>query len=130
MKNIYQILTIVCFGLVMTSCYYDDFEAVIIDDIEIPSGTVITFKADIAPILSACTQCHKSGNTNPDMSNTQSAYNGLLANYVKKGNAAGSKLYTFAPGSPTSGHPNVGVTLTATQLGTIKAWIDTDAKFE
>ncbi|MCM2302809.1 MAG: hypothetical protein NDI80_09325 [Flavobacteriaceae bacterium] len=129
MKNIYKILTILCFGLVMSSCYYDDFEPTIVDDIEIPVGTVITFKADIAPILNGCTQCH-GGSTSPDMRNTQNAYNGLIANYVKKGNAAGSRLYTFAPGSPTSGHPNVGVTLTATQLGTIKAWIDTDAKFE
>ncbi|MDP2089280.1 MAG: hypothetical protein Q8J84_07740 [Flavobacteriaceae bacterium] len=113
----------------LRSCYYDEAIPVFEEPVELPPGTVVTFKANIAPMLSRCTTCH-GGSTSPDMRNTQTAYNGLIGNYVVKNNPSGSKLYTFAPGSATSGHMNVGFTLNATELATMKLWIETDAKYE
>lgn len=124
MKNIYKIVTICITSIFISSCYYDD-----VPEVTIPDGTVVTFKNDIGPMLSGCTTCH-GGTTSPDLRNTQQAYQGLFPNYVTISNPAASKLYHFAPGNSTSGHANVGVTLTETQLATLKYWINTEALYE
>lgn len=111
------------------SCYYDEVVPTFEEPIVIPPGTVITYKADIAPMFDpSCTNssCH-GGSVNPDLRNTQGAYNNLLANFVVKNNADGSKLYVRAMIVKNGGHFG---TLNATQLATMKAWIDSDAKYE
>lgn len=125
MKKIYQFIFVFTIGLLSASCYYDDVP----ETVAIPDGTVVTYKADIAPMLSGCTSCH-GGTISPDLRNTSAAYNGLFPNYVTIGNPAGSKLYYFAPGSSTSGHATVGVALSETQLATMKYWINNEAKYE
>lgn len=125
MKNIYQLIFIGVVSILMASCYYDDVP----ETVAIPDGTVVTYVNDIGPMLSGCTTCH-GGTVTPDFRNTQAAYNGLFPNYVTIGNPAASKLYYFAPGSSTSGHASVGVSLTATQLATMKYWINHEAKYE
>jgi len=112
-------------GLLLNSCYYDDVPPTP----EIPDGTVVTYKADIAPLLSGCTTCH-NGTQSPDLRNTQQAYNALFPSYVVLGNAPSSKLYYFAPGNTTSGHPSVGVSLTDANFTTMKYWIDNEALYE
>jgi hypothetical protein len=128
MKKIFQICIVGMIGLSLHSCYYDEVIPTIEEPVVIPPGTVITYKADIAPMLSACTSCH-GGGTAPDLRNTQTAYNNLIGNYVVKNNPTASKLFTKAPQAGGS-HMNVGFTLTATQLATMKAWIESDAKYE
>lgn len=127
MKNILKLTIVFAFGLVMNSCYYDDVPPTA--EPPIPPGTVVTYKADIAPMLGGCTGCH-AGTTAPDLRNTLQAYNGLFPNYVVKGNPTSSKLYYFAPGNITSGHMSVGATLSSTQLATMKFWIETQAVYE
>jgi len=127
MKNSIKILILGSFALLLNSCYYDEMIPVYVAPI--PDGTTVTYKADIAPMLAACTACH-NGTQTPDLRNTQAAYNNLFPNYVRIGNASGSKLYYFPPGSPTSGHPSVGVTLSAANFATIKYWIETQALYE
>jgi hypothetical protein len=128
MKNILKLSIVFIFGLVMNSCYYDDVPPSANEE-PIPPGTVITYKADIAPMLSGCTGCH-AGTQAPDLRNTLQAYNGLFPNYVVKGNPTASKLYYAAPGNLTSGHMSVGVNLSATQLTTMKFWIENQAIYE
>ncbi len=129
MKNILKILLIGILGFAVQSCYYDEVVPTFEDPIVIPPGTVITYKAYIAPMFDpSCTNssCH-GGSVNPDLRNTQAAYNALLANYVVKNNADGSKLYVRSTVIKNGGHFG---TLNATQLATMKAWIESDAKYE
>ena len=125
MKNSIQLILVCFIGLSFNSCYYDDE----IPAEEIPIGTVLTYKTDIAPMLSACAACH-NGTQSPDLRNSQQAYNGLIPNYVTIGDATVSKLYYYTPGNATSGHPNVGVTLSASNLVTLKYWIENEARYE
>jgi hypothetical protein len=128
MKNILKILVIGLMGMAVQSCYYDEVVPTFEDPIVIPPGTVITFKADIAPMFTpTCTACHAGGQA-PDLRNTQTAYDNLIANaklYVVKGNSAGSLLYNKIKNSDHYANLN------ATQLATLKAWIDSNnAKYE
>ena len=116
-------------GLAVQSCYYDEVVPTFEEPIVIPPGTVITYKADIAPMFNpSCTNssCH-GGSTNPDLRNTQQAYNSLIANFVVKNNADASKLYVRSVAIKNGGHFG---TITTAQLATMKAWIDSDAKYE
>ena len=128
MKNILNILLIVFIGFAVQSCYYDEVVPTYEDPIIIPPGTVITFKADIAPMFTpTCTACHAGGQA-PDLRNSQQAYDNLIANaksYVVKGNSVGSLLYTKIKDGDHY------ASLNATQLATMKAWIDSNnAKYE
>ena len=125
MKKVIQFIWICVLGFSLKSCYYDET----LPAQEIPDGTDVTFKVDIAPILTNCTTCY-SGSTAPDLRNTQQAYNNLFPNYVVIGNPSNSKLYYNAPGNSTSVHANVGFTLDATQLAYIKYWINHEALYE
>jgi cytochrome c553 len=125
MKKVIQFLLICVVGFSIKSCYYDEA----LPAQEIPDGTVVTYKADIAPILTGCTTCH-GGGVNPDLRNTQQAYNSLFPNYVTVGNPTNSKLYYNAPGNSSSVHANVGFSLDDTQLAYIKYWINHDAEYE
>lgn len=126
MKKIIQLLFIGVIGLSLKSCYYDEA----LPEPEIPVEEGLTFKADIAPILSACTSCHKSGSISPELSNTLVAYNKLFPNYVTKGDPSSSKLYTRASGNTTGTHPEVSVKLSATDLAYLKKWITDGAVYE
>lgn len=125
MKKVIQLICVCVIGFSVKSCYYDETLPLP----EVPDGTVLTYKADIAPMLNACTTCH-GGSTNPDLRNTQQAYNNLFPNYVVTENANSSKLFYNAPGNSSSTHANVGVTLDATQLANLKYWINHDALYE
>lgn len=121
MKKILQILFVGIMGLSLNSCYYD--EVIPTPEVPIIPGTVITFTADIAPILVKCTACHNGGQ-NPDMRNSQAAYDGLISGgYIVKNNLASSKLYTKV----ASG--NHYATFSANELALLKAWIESDAKY-
>lgn len=129
MKNILKIFLIGFLGFAVQSCYYDEVVPTFEEPVIIPPGKVITYKADVAPMFDpSCSNasCH-GGSVNPDLRNTQAAYNNLIANFVIKGNADGSKLYTRSVIIKNGGHFG---TLNATQLATLKAWIDSDAKYE
>ena len=122
MKKILQLLFVGIIGLSLNSCYYDEVIPTFEEPIVIDPNKPITFTADIAPILVKCTACH-NGSQNPDMRNSQAAYNNLIANYVVKGNATSSSLYTkVASGSHYA-------TFSANELALLKAWIESDAKY-
>ena len=128
MKKILQLLFVGIIGLSLNSCYYDEVIPTIEDPIIIPPGTVITFRADIAPIfvLQGCTasSCH-GGSVNPALLSitSETAFNTFVASYVVKGNASGSKIYNkISTGSHFA-------TYSSTQLTTMRAWIESDAKY-
>lgn len=126
MKKIVQILLVGFLGIAMQSCYYD--EAIPTDDLVIPPGTVLTYKVDVAPLLTpSCTACHSAGATAPNLANTRAAYDNLIANskkYVVKGNSGASVLYNVIKNG------NHFASLNPMQLAILKAWIDSDAKYE
>jgi hypothetical protein len=128
MKNILKIMLIGFLGFAVQSCYYDEVVPTFEEPVVIPPGTVITYKVDVAPTLTpACTACHGAGATAPNLTNSKAAYDNLIANakgYVVKGNSGTSLLYNTVK---NGGHFG---TLNATQLATMKAWIDSDAKYE
>lgn len=129
MRNILRLFLIGLIGITVQSCYYDEVVPTFEDPIVIPPGTVITYKTNIAPMFDpSCTNssCH-GGSVSPDLRNTQAAYNSLIGNYVIKNNSDGSKLYVRSVVVKNGGHFG---TLNATQLATMKAWIDSDAKYE
>lgn len=128
MKNILKIMLIGFLGFAVQSCYYDEVVPTFEEPVVIPPGTVLTFKADVAPFLTpTCTACHGAGATAPNLTNSQAAYDNLIANaklYVVKGNATGSLLYNKVKNGDHY------ASLNATQLATMKAWIDSNAKYE
>lgn len=123
MKKLYKFLTIIGVSLIMTSCYYDAY----VENPDDTGGVVIppegvSFKDNIQPLFAKCIGCHNA-NLDPDLREGNS-YNALVPQFVTKGNAATSRLYNYLPGN---GHHDVGITLSATDIATIKAWIDEGA---
>ncbi|WP_372770364.1 hypothetical protein [Lutibacter sp.] len=117
MKKIFQILLIVCVGLAMNSCYYDELQEKVIP--ELPSDVDILFGTQIQPIFTAnCIGCHNTSR-NPDL-REGFAYSALVPQYVTAGNAAESKLYNQLK----DGHQN----LATANLSLIKTWINQGAK--
>jgi hypothetical protein len=99
----------------MTSCYYDE-----IFEPELPEGTVVSFDADIVPIIadSNCANCH-NGTQNPDL-RPGNEYNSLVPDYVEAGNADNSLFYTKLS---NEGHGGVG----PNALILIEEWINSGA---
>jgi hypothetical protein len=123
MKKIFQILLIVCAGLVMNSCYYDELQERTIPELPVdpddPDYVEIKFSTDIQPIFTnSCAGCHNASRS-PDL-RAGFAYTAIVSQYVTAGNAAGSPLYVKLEG----GHQNVA----AANLTLIKTWINQGAK--
>lgn len=123
MKKIFQILLIVCAGLAMNSCYYDELQERIIPELPVdpddPNYVEIKFGTDIQPIFTSnCILCHNASR-NPDL-RSGNAYNAIVPQYVTASNADGSPLYVKLAG----GHQNVA----AANLTLIKTWINQGAK--
>ncbi|MFA5297506.1 MAG: hypothetical protein WC389_04785 [Lutibacter sp.] len=117
MKKIFQILIIVCGGLIMNSCYYDELQERPIP--ELPSDVEILFGTDIQPIFTAsCIGCHNDSR-NPDLREGYS-YSSLVPEYVIANDAEASRLYTKLAG----GHQN----LATAKISLIKTWINQGAK--
>ncbi len=108
--------------LFSSSCYYDSLPPE--EEIEIPQDQVISFEADVLPIIEKynCTQCHNGGQ-NPDL-RAANAYEALVPSYVVAGNAEASVFFQRLPGKS---HPPVGINLTANELTTIEEWINRGA---
>lgn len=128
MKKILQIIMVGMIGLSLHSCYYDEVIPVVEPPIVIDPDNPITFRADIAPIfvLQGCTasSCH-GGSVNPAFLSitSEAAFNAFAATYVTKGNASTSKIYNkISTGSHFA-------TYTSSQLTTMRAWIESDAKY-
>lgn len=114
MKKLIRFIILVVFTLSMSSCYYDQIE-----EVELPSGTVVEFSEDIQPIFVAysCTDCH-NGTLDPDL-RADNAYSSLVPEYVTPGNAASSELYTKL----AEGHAG----LDNNSLALIQEWINSGA---
>jgi len=122
MKKIFQILIIVCSGLLLNSCYYDAYPEYDVID-EIPDTQIVSFKDDIQPIIAFCAGCH-NGSLNPDLTEGN-AYNSLVSSFITANNADGSKLFDFMPGFGE--HPDTGKTLSADELALLREWINQGA---
>jgi hypothetical protein len=123
MKKIFQILIIVCAGLVMNSCYYDELQVRPIPELptdpDDPDFVEIKLGADIQPIFTAdCISCHNASR-NPDL-REGFAYSSLVPEYVIANDADASHLYNKLVG----GHQNVATD----KLTLIKTWINQGAK--
>ncbi len=117
MKKIFQILLIVCVGLAMNSCYYDELQERTIP--ELPPDVDILFGTQIQPIFTNnCIGCHNTSR-NPDL-RAGFAYSALVPQYVTANNADASPLYVKLVG----GHQNVATG----NLSLIKTWINQGAK--
>lgn len=124
MKKLLQIVLVSSLSLLCFSCYYDEIpEQIAIEIPEIPDTQVISFGTEIQPILSKCTNCHNA-NVSPDL-RTGNSYGALVPKYVVAENASTSRLYNYLPGN---GHHDVSISLTANEIGLIKAWINQGAK--
>jgi hypothetical protein len=123
MKKIFQILLIVCAGLAMNSCYYDELQEKVIPELpsdpDDPNYVEIKFGAEIQPIFTnSCVGCHNASR-NPDL-RAGNAYSALVPQYVTASNADASPLYVKLAG----GHQNVSTA----NLTLIKTWINQGAK--
>lgn len=123
MKKIFQILLIVCGGLLMNSCYYDELQERIIPELptdpDDPNYVEIKFGADIQPIFTnSCVSCHNASR-DPDLREGY-AYSSLVPEYVVANDAEASRLYTKL----ASGHQN----LATDKISLIKTWINQGAK--
>lgn len=123
MKKIFQIILIICGGLIMNSCYYDEIpEKVVIDsptDPGDPGYVEIKFGAEIQPIFTeSCVSCHDDSRS-PDLRKDYS-YSALVPEYVKEKDAAASRLYIQLAG----GHRS----LADDKITLIKTWINQGAK--
>lgn len=123
MKKRFQIVFIICLGLIINACYYDtseDEEFIPIDD-----GTVISYQNDIIPLWSQCVGCHQ-GNEPPDLRDNVS-YEELLNGYVVPGDAEGSILYQSLLGSNGISLMPPGAKWPDSKINTVKNWIDQGA---
>ncbi len=124
MKKIFQILLIVCGGLLMNSCYYDELQVRTIPELPVdptdPNYVEIKFATQIQPIFtSSCAGCHNASRS-PDLREGFARSAILVPQYVIAGNADGSPFYVKLAG----GHQNVS----AANLTLIKTWINQGAK--
>ncbi|MBE0422419.1 MAG: hypothetical protein IBX66_00605, partial [Lutibacter sp.] len=95
MKKIFQILLIVCAGLAMNSCYYNELIERPIP--ELPADVEILFGTQIQPFFTnSCAGCHNASR-NPDL-REGFAYNALVPQYVTANNADASPLYVKLEG--------------------------------
>lgn len=124
MKRLLQIVLVSSLSLLCFSCYYDELPEVIDLVVEIPDDEVVSFKDDVLPIFSKCTDCHNDSGVNPDLSEGN-AFNAIVP-YITAGNAENSELYNNLPGI---GHPaDAGFILSAEEIAVIKTWIDRGAE--
>lgn len=123
MKKIFQILIIVCGGLLLNSCYYDafpEYENVNDDGGDDGGDTVVSYKNDIVPLWGQCIGCHK-GTTPPNLETN--SYTNLLNNYVIAGNAEGSVLYKSLLGTDGISLMPPGSKWPQSKIDLVKNWI-------
>jgi hypothetical protein len=123
MKKIFQILIIICSGLLLNSCYYDELVERPVPEIPVdptdPGYVEIKYGAQIQPIFnSKCTTCHNASHQ-LDLREGVS-YNELVPDYVIAGDADGSILYLTV----NSGHGGAS----SDDKSLIKGWINQGAK--
>ena len=126
MKKIFQILIIVCSGLLLNSCYYDafpEYENVIDDNGDGDGDTVVSYQNDIVPLFVQCTGCH--GNTPPTL--TSNSYANLIDGYVIPNNADGSILYKSLLGTDGVSLMPPGSAWSQTKITLVKTWINQGA---
>ncbi|MDP2235964.1 MAG: hypothetical protein Q8J88_05990 [Bacteroidales bacterium] len=96
-RQILAIFTLLLAGF-LTSCEYE----FIVPDVPVIDPEVpIKFSEQIVPIFTsgnACTACHKTGSTPPDLT-TDRAYNAIVPALVNPADPESSSIYWFA-------HPN------------------------
>jgi len=125
MKKIFKILIIVCGGLLLNSCYYDELVERPIPEIptdpDDPNYVEIKYGAEIQPIWNSnCILCHDSSHS-LDLSEGVS-YTELVPEYVIAGDADNSPLYDKLQNGNHDGKANT------TQMSLIKGWINQGAK--
>jgi hypothetical protein len=122
-RQIFAILTLLLAGL-LTSCEYE----VIVPDVPFIDPEVpVKFSEQIAPIFSAgnaCTACHKTGSTPPDLT-ADRAYNAIVPALVNTADPESSSIYWYA-------HPNSSShswkKYSAAEAAIILEWIKQGAK--
>lgn len=122
MKKIFSLLLITSFSLLVSSCYYDEFDEI---DNGTNSGVKVSYTADVAPIWGQCVGCH-NGNQSPNLSTN--SYQNLINGYVIPGNSGESKLYNSLIGAKGVAQMPPDSQLSSTKINLVKNWIDQGAK--
>ncbi|HMM11679.1 MAG TPA: hypothetical protein PKE03_06255 [Bacteroidales bacterium] len=122
-RAVFMALTLIVAALI-SSCQYEFIEP---ERIIIDPTVEIKFAQEIAPIFSnnnACTACHRTGATPPDLT-AERAYNAIVPAYVNTANPEQSSIYWFAhPNSTTHNWKK----LTLSEAALILEWIKQGAK--
>jgi len=123
MKKIFQILIIVCGGLLLNSCYYDELVPRPIPEIptdpDDPNYKEVKYGADIQLIWNnKCTTCHNDSHALTLTAGV--SYANLVPEYVYADDADGSPLFITLG----KGHGGASVD----DMSLIKGWIDQGAK--
>jgi hypothetical protein len=114
-KNIYFIITIAIFAVLIVSCYYDSEEALYPSLNSSCDTTNVTFTATIVPILNGnCTSCH-SGSV-PSGGILLTSYS-VVQPYVANGTLMNALTGTGVPKMPPSG------ALTDCRINQFRIWI-------
>jgi len=120
-----KILFLISIILVMLqSCTKDVIQPTIV-----PVNTSVKFSTDVFTIFAnhGCTACHTASAPKGNLTlvgTSSTVRTNLLVNAVVAGNSSTSLLYTkFANGTSHN-----GLSLSATEVGNIKSWIDLGAK--
>lgn len=123
MKNLTKIMTLIAMGLLLGSCYYDEFPP---DVVDVPD--VVSYSDDIMPLWEGqCYSCHK-GTIPPDLS-PENSYQSLLNGFVEKFDSESSILYlSLIHDSSASPMPTATEKWPASKIELVKAWIDQGAE--
>jgi len=124
MKKIFQILIIVCGGLLLNSCYYDAFPEYDVIDDETNNDNV-SYQSDIVPLFAQCVGCH-NGTTPPNLDTN--SYSNLLNSYVIANNADASTLYKSLLGIDGVSLMPPGSKWPDSKINLVKNWINQGAK--
>lgn len=124
-KFVFGGMFLISLSLFFLSCEYEFIEFPVVPPPN-PQDT-ISFSQQIEPIFSvqACTACHKTGSTAPDLT-TGNAYAGIMAlNLVNTDTPEASKIYTYPNPANTADH--TWKKYTEAQAALVLQWIQQGA---
>lgn len=122
MKNIFKLIILLSFGLLLNSCFYDAYPP---EPIDPPIEEDVSYANDILPLWDQCVGCHK-GTIPPDLRD-ETSYDSLLDGYVVPFESEESILYKSLLGVDGISLMPPGAKWPSSKINLVKAWIDQGA---